>query len=221
LNKRQKNRILWLIVWGSLLILILYSPIGSPDLYSTHIYSVRVQNVSINDGVIQNASKIKQAQENNDPEMGIPDVSSGSAPNYSAGSYQSANSNQQGSSYSAEQPQSYQNNNSTGSAGGGSFIPSGGSSLSSAASSGNSMKNGISTLATTTNLTNSVKKQAVTTYTANSGGTDPGGDPIDNPIPVGDGWGVLTFFCILYILVKKVIERSCKQGVTSFRWLIG
>ena len=206
MTKKQNKILVWILVWAGLLLAVLYSPVGSPDIYSTPDYSVTYQNVSNNYGAIQNATKIKSTQEYNDQDPDIPEVSTTSTSNYTVGSYQSSNSYSQGTSYSVVQPQTYQTDNYSGSVeGGGSYKAGGGNSRSTDASSGFSMTNGVTTLSTTTSLTNSGTKQSVTTYTANTGGTDPGGDPTGNPIPVGDGWGVLALFCVLYVLVKMLI----------------
>jgi hypothetical protein len=172
-------------------------------MYSTYDDSDNFQKVSNHEGSIPNATKIKAATEYNDPEPEIPDAGSASTSNYSAGNYPSSGSSLQGGSYGTVQPQSYQNANSQGSGGGsGQFIASGGGSRSSDASSGFSMTN-VSTQTTTTNLSNSGTKQSATAYTANTGATDPGPDPLGNPIPVGDGWGVFVLFGAIYALLKN------------------
>jgi hypothetical protein len=201
-TKKQKGIMTWILVWAGLLIVVLYSPIGSPDLYYSQNYYMENQSVAVN-GAIANAPKGNYAQDNSDVSMDIPDVSSHLNANYSVGSSQSSGGSQ-GSSYSV-QSQSWQNNNSSGSApsggGGGSFMTGGGS-RGSAGSSGVTMTNGITTMSLTTDLTNNSVRQSVT-YSGGTGGTDPGGDPTGNPIPVGDGWGLLLFFGVCYAAFKK------------------
>jgi len=41
-------------------------------------------------------------------------------------------------------------------------------------------------------------------YAPNQGGTDPGGDPLGNPIPVGEGWGVLLLLAAGYAFIMKL-----------------
>ena len=198
---------LWILVWSGLLILVLYSPIGSPYLYSSQGSYVQNQTVSFKDGIIPNASKIKSATEYNDDLPEIPDVSATLHANYAAGNYSSApTSSSQGYSYGGGQTQSYQNNNTSDGAGaGGSFIISGRSG-SSAASSGFSMASGASTMSLTSNLNATTPKQNATTYTTDTGGTDPGGDPTGPPIPVGDGWGIMVLLGIVYVLFKRKVN---------------
>ena len=194
----------WILVWAGLLIVVLYSPVGSPDFYSTAgNYYVVYQPATVENAPILNAPKTNSEVVSNSDELIIPDVNLTSKTNINNGGYQSGNATSGGSSYGSMQTQSYQNNNAvSGSAGGGgSFIASGGS-RSSAGSSGIIMTNGIATLSTTTNLSNTTTKQSVNATVTSVGGTDPGGDPTGDPIPVGDGWGLLILFGIVYSLFK-------------------
>lgn len=199
----------WILVWAGLLIAVLYSPVGSPNLYTSQNYYSGNQSLTFKDGVIPNASKIKSSQEYNDDAPVLPDISESLHSNYVSGSYSSTLvSSSQGYSYSGGQTQSYQNNNYSGGAGGGgSFIVSGRSG-GSAASSGFSMSSGISTMSVTSNLNATTPKQNVTSYTADSGGTDPGGDPTGDPIPVGDGWGLFILFGMYYAVYKRFLQKT-------------
>ena len=198
----------WILVWAGLLIVVLYSPVGSPGLYTTPNFYVENQSVTFKDGVIPNASKIKSQQYNdNSPEL--PDISESLHSNYASGNYSSAPaSSSQGYSYAGGQTQSYQNNNSFGGAGGGGSFVVSGRSGGSAASSGFSMTSGISTMSVTSNLNSTTPKQNATTYTADTGGTDPGGDPNGDPIPVGDGWGLFILFGMCYAVYKRFLQKT-------------
>jgi len=195
-----------LIIWAGLLIVVLYSPIGSPDLYYSHNEYAINQSVPVNNGGIANAPRSGTVSESNDNGQDIPDLSTPSRTSYTVSNTQSSGgASSQGTSYST-QAQSYQHTNSSSSSGqnvgGGSFI-SGGGSHGSAASSGVTMTNGITTLSTTTILSNQIPKQgAISKITDTSGGTDPGGDPDKPPIPVGDGWWLLILFGICYAAFK-------------------
>jgi len=205
---------IWILVWAGLLIVVLYSPVGSPDLYTSPNYYAGNQSVMFKDGVIPNASKIKSSQEYNDNVPDLPDVSESLHSNYAAGNYSSSSvSSSQGTSYGGGQTQSYQNNNtSDGGGGGGSFIVSGRSG-SSAASSGFSMTSGISSMSLTSKLNSGIPKQMSTSSTQDDGGTDPGGDPSGDPIPVGDGWGLFLLFGMCYAVYKK---RSLQKTRRNF-----
>ena len=208
--RNKKKKLVWILVWAGLFIVVLYSPIGSPYLYTSNNYYTEYQSGTFKDGTIQNASKIKASPEYNDNELDIPDISVNSNTNYSFGSYSSAPiSYSQGSSYAEGQTQSYQNNNYSGAAGGGgSFIVSGRSG-GSAASSGFSMTSGISTLSLVSKLGSGIPKQMSTSSTEdNGGGTDPGGDPTGNPIPVGDGWGLFFLFGSCYAVYKRFLQKT-------------
>jgi len=209
--KKHKYILLWIFVWSGLLILVLYSPIGSPFIYTSQASYVQNQNVSFKDGSILNASKIKSTQEYNDNLPEIPNVSASLHPHSASGNYSSASvSSSQGHSYSSGLIQSYQNNNSSvGAGGGGSFIVSGRSG-GSATSSGFSMTSGVSTMSLTSNLNATASKQNATSFTTDTGGTDPGGDPTGDPIPVGDGWGILILLGTIYVLFKRKVN-PCKH----------
>ena len=193
----------WLIVWAGLLIVVLYSPVGSPDLYSPTNYYVVNQSVSTGNGTILNAPKGSFESDNySNDDTEIPDVSASSGSSYAVGNYQSGGEGINVSSYGV-QSQSYQNNSTSGSDGsGGGFLFSGGGSRGSTASSGISMTNGMSTLSLTNNLSSSMTKQNTNTYTPGTGGTDPGGDPTGAPIPVGDGWFLFFSFGVCYATFK-------------------
>ena len=209
MNKRQKNIVTWILVWAGLLIVVLYSPVGSPDLYSSQNYYAYNRSVPVKSEGIANSLKGTSSSEDADNGSVIPDIATQPGSNYTTGNYQSANSTSQGSSYSV-QNQSYQNTTQSPTGGAGSAgvsIIAGGSSRSSNGTSGIAMTNGIASISSTDLTTaTTITKQSVPTGTqTTSGGTDPGGDPSGDPIPVGDGWGALLLFGGIYFLFKRNI----------------
>ena len=198
----------WILVWAGLLIVVLYSPVGSPDLYTSPNYYVVNQSVMFKDGVIPNASKIKSSGEYNDNVPDLPEISESLHSNYAAGYSSAPATSSQGYSYDGGQTQSYQNNNAFGGAGGGGSFVVSGRSGGSAASSGFSMTSGISTMSMTSNVNASAPKQSSNAYIAGTGGTDPGGDPTGDPIPVGDGWGLFILFGICYAVYKRFLQKT-------------
>ena len=207
LKKRQKNIMVGLIVWAGLLIVVLYSPIGSPGLYSTQNYFVVNQSVIVHNGTILNAPKSKSVSDNNDNDLNIPEVNTELTSNHPIGSYLLGSTSSGASTYGSMQTSSYQNSNS-GSGGmgiGGSFIASGRSSGSSVSSgSGIIMTNGIAALSTTSDLSTANTRQSIinTDPVPSTGGTSPGGDPTGDPIPVGDGWGLFLLMGMSYSAFK-------------------
>ena len=224
MTKKQNTILVWILVWAGLLIVVLYSPIGSPDFYSAAgNYYVANQPVTVKSGSILNSPKTNSEVASNSDELIIPDVSLTSKPGTSVGSYQPGNgsmSGSGGSSYGSMQTQSFQNTNagSVGTSGGGTFIASG-SSRSSAGSSGIIMTNGIATLSTTSSVNNVNPRQGITNadpIPPSTGGTDPGNDPdLGTQIPVGDGWGLLGLFGMCYVAYKKrgVIGKEIKKVI--------
>ena len=211
----------WILVWAGLLIMVLYSPIGSPDLYTSSNYYVINRTVSAENGTILNTPKRNFESDNYSNDAELPEITSASASKYSAGNYQSPNVGSQGSTYYS-QTQSYQNNNSSGTGytgSGGSSIFSGGGSHGNTGSSGITMTNGITTLSLTTNMSNTgLTKESATTYTTGTGGTDPGGDPTGDPIPVGDGWVVFIALGVMYSFFK--VFNTNKQVQVRIKVLV-
>jgi len=204
-TKKQNSILVWILLWAGLLIVVLYSPIGSPDYYSSNgNYYVTNQPVSLTNGTTLNAPKSKSSEVYNSYELIIPNGGESSKTNAGGGRYSSGNISSGGSSYSNLSSPSYQNSNAgTGVlSGGGSFIVSGGS-RSSEGSSGITMTNGITTISTTSDINNTTKQSVTNQTTGTPGGTDPGGDPTGDPIPVGDGWGFLFLFGSLYAIIKR------------------
>lgn len=202
MNKRQKNIISWIVVWAGLLMAVLYSPVGSPGLYSSQNQYAGNQYIATKPGAILNAPAKNSTQEFNDPVPNLPEISTASKTTYTTGNYNSSIDVSHGS-YSGMQNSSYQTNNtSRGESGGnGTAIIQGRSSHTSDGSSAIAMTNGLTTISLTSEL-NSSNKQSVTAVTPVTGGTDPGGDPTGDPIPVSDGWGVLVLFGLVYACLK-------------------
>lgn len=215
MSDRQKNILVWVLTWAGLLLAVLYSPIGSPELYTSFDYHVTNQNVNFNGGYIENGQNVNFESGNNYNELNVPDYNSAeNSSKLSSGNYNyAANSNYNiyanGTSYASSESQSYQNmkNGLSGSniSGGSVFISNNSSSHGNSASSAMTMNNGgITTLsAPTTNLASNTKK-AGDPYTPNQGGQNPGGDPDPQTrIPVPDGCAFLLLVAASYGIIKK------------------
>jgi len=203
-TKKQKGIMTWTIIWAGLLIVVLYSPVGSPELYTTPNFYTEIHNVALKSGETHNSPKINSTSGTTSDEMDIPDMNLSTKPTYSVGNYQLSNISTQGTSRGSMQTLSYQNNNSTNgnTNGSGTTILVNWSSVKSLGSSSTIMTNGIATLSTTSDLSNTTSRQSVNAD-ALPGATDPGADPIGDPIPVSDGWGLLIFFGIFYSVFKS------------------
>jgi len=208
---KQKGIMGWIIVWAGLLIVVLYSPVGSPELYSSQNYSTEYQNIGFKKGEILNAPKVNSSTGTTSDEPDMPDLNLETKSNYSIRNVQSATSTSQGS-FGSVKSQSYQNSNATGGnlSGSGTTVLANRSSGKSEGSSGIIMTNGMATLSTTTNLSTTTSRQSVNAD-APLGGTDPGSDPTGPPIPVGDGWGLLVLFGCAYALIKSKYRNNLLQ----------
>ena len=208
MNNKKKNILVWIFVWTGLLIAVLYSPIGSPDLYSNKGYFAGNQSVDFAGSAIENAPKGDGfSYQDDDNRIDIPDYSSGeTSPGYAVSRHSYSESESGSSGYATQSSSTSQSINTNKSSdnlgsGGSSFI-SNNSSKGGDASSEVAMNNGgITTLSTDLATTNSSTKQAVLSHSGH--GTDPGGNPTGPPIPVGDGWIFLLVLATGYGVWKK------------------
>jgi hypothetical protein len=215
---RKQNRIMvWIIVWAGLFIVVLYSPVGSPELYTSENYIAENQYVGFKKGEIHNAPKINSTYTTSSDESVVPDMNLEIKSNYSIRNYQSTALSSH-ESYSGMQNQSYHNYTSSGGniSGIGATVLANRSSVKSEGSSGIIMTNGIASLSTTTNLSGTTTRQSANATETSVGATDPGGDPTGPAIPVGNGLGLLLLFGVLYSLIKskdiynRLYKRDCK-----------
>lgn len=204
----------WLLVWAGLLIIVLYSPIGSPGFYSSKSYIIDYQNFVPTKVALLNSSKINLSSNLNSDEPDLPDVSLATKSNYSIGNYQSIHISYQGSSYSTLQNQSSRGSNSIsgGQNGSGTSLLAGRSLTNSAGTQGIVMTNGITTVSSISNTNNSTAKQNLASDNP-VGGTDPGGDPGGDPIPVGEGWELFFIFGTVYAMSKTKYVETLLQKI--------
>ena len=209
MNNKKKNILVWIFTWAVLLLVVLYSPIGSPDLYSSSDYYVGVPNANLNGNSIGNGTNFS-SESGTDNELDIPDYGADESSTKLSASYSysapASNNTTSGAvaSYSTSGSQTYQNSKdgSSGSTGGGgsTFISNNGSSSGSDASSAVSMSNGGITTLSSNVTTNSTLQAAPPSQTT---GQHPDHDPKHHSIPVGDGWVILLLMAASYGIIKK------------------
>ncbi len=208
----KKNKIfIWLLTWAGLLLVVLYSPLSSPDLYQSNPTFAINQGVSFSNSKTISVPTSHQNSSGESQDMGLPDYSNSNSYSYSSG----------GSNYSANGVQS--GINSTGSSGSNILHvnqqETGASTMGAVnfaagftthSSGTNSVgDNGISTANgfTSSQFNLVITNNTTTTRQAASASkppyTDPGGDPKGDPIPVPDGWGFLLSLSVVYLLIKK------------------
>jgi len=204
MTKIQHAILVWLLACAGLLIAVLYSPVGSPDFYESADNRTKSLNFEPINGVITNSPKTHAVYENSQDELILPDLSFPSTTNRSIANTGSKKNYSNGSFNRSVQLPSSQNSNSTSTGNSGSPFLAGGRSHNSDGSSAIMMTNGITTLSMTSEVSNTISKQnaADQTYTAD-GNSDPGDNPYGDPIPVGDGWGLLVFLGVCYGFFKR------------------
>lgn len=228
MDKRQKNILIWVLTWASLLLLVLYSPFGSPDLYNNQRFYIANQGVafngsplstygtktlSLNNVDIKNngkkytnnysgtAANALSASITNNPAKKMSINNAGSSPSINAGG--AANI----SFVSNTAINNSANNSGVGIAG--DLYTSGSKNSKNKNNSGNSpdltsLSTNLGMLPSITN--DNTSKQGGTTGLA--GTTDPGGDPFGDPIPVGDGWIFLLCLAGTYAVWKFILQRK-------------
>jgi len=204
-NRRSNNILIFVLVLAGLLVAVLYSPIGSPDYYSSYYY---FENSEVKfDGGIPNAPTAYHSVDNSNEDLTIPSNQPATTitPKYSAIS--SANSdNNFGTAAQINSGVAKQSEASQGSSPG-NVAMAYSSGRSGTNSQSQSQSYGFTSISSNLNspINNTTTKQSVGNSLA--GETDPGGDPTGPPIPVGDGWVFLLFLAGAYAIIKRFVLK--------------
>ncbi len=204
MNKRGKNIIFWIITWASLLLLVLYSPIGSPDLYRSDEYFVQSRGVSFEGMNLKNQAKFNTGNDNSSGSISlqVPNSVTSNTINYSYNnSYANSSSVNnhdlaQQSPYQTDYSNSSQSNYNYMGGDNYMYLKSGAKSVYTSPK--------ISNVTITSDLLINQQDNNTSPLLAKTdvtGGTDPGGDP-GNPIPVGDGWEYLLLLAVGYASIR-------------------
>ena len=221
MHKSDNTILIWVLSWAGVLLALLYSPFGSPELYHTKRYFTDNQGVNFNKITIKNEPKRGSEDNYTDAELGVDIRKSSHTRNYNYSvnasgksgiknitSYNirktSSRSTRQSSNASGSSSSAKGNRGGTGgnSRGGGIL------SISKTAINGSGNLGGglavtkvdLSLFSDSTALASEYSRQK-TDY------IDPGNeDPTADPIPVGDGWLILLFLVIMYAVRKYYIH---------------
>jgi len=206
MTKRQNIFMGWSLGLAGLLIAVLYSPVGSPYIYVSADSFSESLDVIPRKGMIANAPRMQAVYENTQDELNLPELSTFST-NRGTGYTGSTKNQSKGSFNRTAQFPTFQNSNSSSNGMGGSPLLAGGRSHSPAGSSAIIMTNGITTLSMSSDLGNNITRQNATDQTTTTDDlTGPGDPPTGDPIPAGDGWGLLVLFGVGYAIYKKLFR---------------
>lgn len=196
------------MTWAGLLVAVLYSPVGSPDLYVSVNYNTKNQGIAFTSAAIQNAPTINSSGGRSSQGITIQSYESGTQ---TGGGYSVAT----GSSSSRQMTGSFGGSTTLGTSSKGSGSMGGGG-MSGLSMSGKGSGSGTSSqaggvMSMSSNFSNqssdnNITKQGAGTFiytTAGLGATDPGDDPSGSTIPVGDGWIFLLILASGYTVWKK------------------
>lgn len=231
---RSENTILiWVLTWAGLLLALLYSPIGSPDLYRHRNYFTENQGVNFNGSgisrgsgisflkILKNAPRNISGNQNEDTELNVPTANNNPTKRYN---YQVSGGSKSfiqtkavlsvGNNHIVSSNSLIGNNGSgsnAGNTGGGSSLCGGNSSNTGLQKSAqfNSGFHNPGVASTSIDLSvfgdSTVNQTSRNTQKVDSL-VDPGDSALDEPIPVPEGWSFLILSALIYcgyILLKK------------------
>jgi len=238
MSKKEQTLLIWILTVAVSIVLVLYSPVGSPEMYNHKQYMAMNQGVSFS-GKIQNAPKsIKSRQdsknelssltkdvevadyklstgEETDAKIEAADPTAGKEiPTYSNKPKTKANyavnntggsSSKNNTTYAVNQSSAHiEKASSQGGGGAGGGMPTYSSSRGNNNNSG-PQNTGFTAMSIDMSIfSDSTSNRQQAGYGELLGGTDPGGNPIDEPIPVGEGWWILLTLATLYAVYTKL-----------------
>ena len=239
---RSENTILiWVLSWASLLLALLYSPIGSPDLYRHRNYFNENQGVNFNGSgisrgsrdisflkVLKNAPRSVRGNQNQDAELNVPTANNNPGKGYT---YQVT-----GSSKSFSQTKAVitiannhftsanrinegigSSSNSGGGGGGGmsSGITSNSVSRKSSQSDSGIQSGGVSSMSVDLSVFGDSTVNQINKNTQKVDSlVDPGDPALDQPIPVPEGWSFLILSGLVYCGYIQLIKKRIGNKVS-------
>jgi len=198
------------MTWAGLLVAVLYSPVGSPNLYAPVNYNTVNQGIAFTSAEVRNAPIIQSANSgSNVQSLSMPSYNTTTGNGYASASGNYSNQGSK-SSMGGGVNLGFSQNKGLGGIDGSAY----GSGLSMISGrSSNKGDNGSSSqaeglismsISPIDGNNGSMTKQSSNTYlTSGSGGTDPGDNPDGGPIPVGDGWIFLLILVSVYTIWKR------------------
>jgi hypothetical protein len=218
MNKSENTLLIWVLSWASLLLALLYSPLGSPDLYHPKKYFTDYQGVNFNKITIANVPKDVTRNSDAENEIGITSTNITHKKNYNYSVNASSKSFLTNSGAMHVQNVSNKTiqhiaNGGANSGGGG---PQGNSGRNMTGNSGIASLSapGLNTNPFTQNneISPSIANDSTTTQASQYSQQKAGADTGAEPIPSGDGW---TFLIILVSIYGVVITQK-KQIFQQF-----
>jgi hypothetical protein len=194
----KKNILYWFIGWAGLFVAVLYSPMGSPDLYTGSSAYVVTQNVSFDNVVFSKKGSVSSGMPDNSPQI----MSAGALTSTQGAVAQPMQSTMRGYGSGAT-TNSNSNESSRPSVGTSSLGMSSGGAAKSAANSGNIAESRSSSVVINAELNDPMVRQSATND--GSGILQPADDTDNNPgqmIPIGDNLGILMMMLGIYVVLR-------------------
>lgn len=229
MNKGDNTLLIWVLSWAGLLLALLYSPLGSPDLYHPRKYFSEYQGVNFNKTAIVNAPRGGSNGNYAGNELEIPTNKSEQKKNYNYSVNATANSvfnsagsvNVQNLSKEAIRQIAGSIGGSGNSGSGGNTNNNGGSSnFSVPRGSNNNLGGGIASSRLDLSLfsdSTATTTQASEYAQQRANSSDTGSDPLNEPVPVGDAWIFMIVMTLVYCGFKtNVFKLICNVHIIIF-----
>ena len=205
MGKKNRNIIIWILSWALLFLVVAYSPIGRPDLYvsTARSYYSYNQGVSFKGG-IANAPTSKGVTQTADAEIEPTTYTplDGNEVSYEGGTSKFSTQNASGTVIQDNKSTNHSQQSIGGVALG--FSSTGQQAQGKATAQNGDVSSLSSSLTLNSTATTSTRQTAPAPVTRpNGGGTDIGGDPIEQPIPVGNEWWLLLIMAGAYTFWKQ------------------
>lgn len=208
MDKRRNNILIWLTAWASLLLLVLYSPLGSPDLFkqNSYYYASANEGRSSYDAKISNGAEFSSIGKDSRSTV-VPTYSVTNKNKASSYSINNGSSKSKMGNHVQQLPSNppITKDSKSSSVGGNDGFGGGLAGLGNGSNS--STKNSNSGLIS---MSSDFSLMADNDITKQGGGldnplgtTDPGGDPTGPVIPIPDGWGFLLALALAYGVIKR------------------
>lgn len=194
--------LMWIMSWAILLLIVAYSPIGSPDLYIKGDIVIQNQGINFSSG-IENASHVRRIQQTEEPDLALP-VYTPKPKIYEVNQGVKAFKTTSQTSYAVtttayNRTVTMRSGNEAGTGGGFTFL----GSRNAAQAKITQQMNDITSISTDlAQASEPNSNRLFATMDVNGGVTDPGDDPVDPPIPVGDGQLFLLLLAVGYASLK-------------------
>lgn len=207
MDKKRKNILVWILAWAGLLVAVLYSPVGSPDLYVAARYSSHLRGGMYGAAKISDVPTLKTNVTGGSGATGNQAYSTG----FRGQNQYSVSGNNFDAKFNSGSTGFFSNSGIQNARDKTSTVGSSWITISSFGSRGSNnstvaQNTGVVSMSTDMSMFEDYSTTKQSVGAGGDGGTDPGGDPTGPVIPVGDGWIIMLALVSGYTIWKKFIR---------------